>query len=156
VALRKTSGPVTISVGRPSAAIGIQFERLKISWSPVPARGVGFRGITTSKGPVAPRDRMWVTLAGPIATVLLLPVYVALAILTAGDPGWIPATFGLGALACFVGLLFNLDPRPADAAERAGTKPMGRDGPQAMAAYREMRRSGQDAEGALRGGQEIR
>jgi hypothetical protein len=51
---------------------------------------------------------------------------------------WIPATFGLNALACFVGCLVNLDPRRTAGEVRASLR---RDGPQALAAYRAMRRS---------------
>ncbi len=137
-ALRAAPGKVTIVVGRKSAALGIFFERLGIWWSPIPARGVSFRGICIWNARLAtPRGRLSVALRGPLVTALLIPVYAAAAAVTRTSPAWIPATFGLSAFACFVGCLVNLDPRISAEEKNVSLR---RDGPQALAAYRAMRR----------------
>jgi hypothetical protein len=141
VALRSTSGKVTVVVGRQSAALGIVFERLTIWWSPIPARGVPFAGICLCDVRQAtPRAQLIMMLAGPAVTALLIPAYVYAAILTArSSPGLIPATFACAAFACFVSCLWNLDPRQTEAEK--GARLFRRDGPQALAAYRRMRRN---------------
>jgi hypothetical protein len=138
-ALHAAPGKVTIVVGRKSAAVGIFFERLGIWWSPIPARGVSFRGICFWNARLAsPRGHLTVALQGPVVTALLIPTYAAGAVVTRTSPAWIPATFGLSAFACFIGCLVNLDPR-ITAEEKKGS--LRRDGPQALAAYRAMRRN---------------
>jgi hypothetical protein len=138
-ALRAAPGKVTIVVGRKSAAVGVFFDRLGIWWSPIPARGVSFRGVCIWNARLAsPRGRFSVALRGPIVTALLIPVYAAAALATRNSPAWIPATFGLSAFACFIGCLVNLDPRTTAQEHKATFR---RDGPQALAAYRAMRRS---------------
>lgn len=140
-ALRAAPGKVTIVVGRKTAAVGIFFERFGIWWSPIPARGVSFRGICIWNARLATsRGRLAVAMRGPIVTALLIPLYAAAAVATRTSPAWIPATFGLSAFACFVGCLVNLDPR-ITAEEKKGS--LRRDGPQALAAYRAMRRARQ-------------
>lgn len=140
VALRLTSGRVIVHVGRPSMALGVDFERLMIRWSPVPARGVEFRGVCIwDAASATPRDRFQVTIAGPLVTVSLIPLFVLGAFASAGGPDWIPATFGLSALGAFISCLVNLDPRPANATERAAPGRSRRDGPKAIAAYRAWR-----------------
>jgi hypothetical protein len=130
---------VTVVVGRKTAAVGIVFERLTIWWSPVPARGVSFRGVCIWQAHLAShRDRLAVALWGPAITALLIPAYVAAAVLTRTSPTWIPATFGLGAFSCFISLLMNLDPRTTSAERKA--RSIRWDGPQALAAYRAMQR----------------
>ena len=137
-ALREAPGKVTIVVGRKSAAFGIFFERLGIWWSPIPARGVSFRGVCIWNARLAtPRGRLSVALRGPLVTALLIPIYAAAAVATRTLPVWIPATFGLSAFACFVGCLVNLDPRRTTEEKKTSLR---RDGPQALAAFREMRR----------------
>jgi hypothetical protein len=138
-ALRAAPGKVTIVVGRKSAALGIFFDRLGIWWSPIPARGVAFRGICIWNARLAtPRRRLSVALSGPLVTVLLIPIYAAGAVATRSSPAWIPATLGLSAFACFVGCLVNLDPRITVEEKKRSLR---RDGPQALAAYRAMRRT---------------
>jgi hypothetical protein len=146
VALRVSSGIVVVVVGKPSTAFQVLFERLKVIWSPVPER------LTLSPRPagacrydqadVKPRDQMLVTLAGPLATSLLIPVFIWATVECAGMPQWIPATWGLSALGAFISCLYNLDPRPATDAERAALNKPRRDGPQALAAYRAWRATG--------------
>jgi hypothetical protein len=140
VALRASppDSKVTVVVGRRSMAFGVVFERLTIWWSPIPARGVFFRGVCVwDSRPASHRDRLRVSLAGPAVTALLIPTYVAAAIATASAPAWVPATFWLGALSCFVSCLVNLDPRTT--AEERAARTLRRDGPRALAAYRAMR-----------------
>jgi hypothetical protein len=67
-------------------------------------------------------------------------------VITLGWPGWVTAALGLGALAEFIGLLINADPRPENNAERSGEDPATRDGPVALEAYREWRRLRADSE----------
>jgi hypothetical protein len=71
-------------------------------------------------------------------TALLIPVYVVATVLTKTSPSWIPATFGLSAFGCFVSCLVNLDPRRTADEVKSSFR---RDGPQALAAYRAMRRT---------------
>jgi hypothetical protein len=138
-ALKAAPGKVTVVVGRKSTAIGIEFERLMIWWSPIPARGVSFSGICIWNGSTAtPRGRLSVALRGPLVTALLIPIYAAAAMLTKNSATWIPATFGLSAFACFISCLINLDPRRTPDEVKASFR---RDGPQALAAYRAMRRT---------------
>jgi hypothetical protein len=132
---------VTVVVGKKTAALGIVFERLTIWWSPIPASGVSFRGICIWQGHLAShRDRLKMALAGPLMTALLIPVYVAAAVVTRTSVTWIPATFGLAAFGCFASLLMNADPRTTKA-ELSSRVSIKRDGPQALAAYRAMKRS---------------
>ncbi len=140
VALRSIPGKVTVVVGRQSAALGIVFERLTIWWSPIPARGVSFAGICLCDlRQATPRARLCLLLAGPTVTALLIPIYVYATFLTArSSPGLIPATFACAAFSCFVSCLWNLDPRQTKVEKDAST--IRRDGPQALAAYRAMRR----------------
>jgi hypothetical protein len=146
VALRVSSGIVVMLVGKPSTAFQVLFERLKVIWSPVPER------LTLSLRPagvcrydqanVKPRDKTLVTLAGPLATALLIPVFIWATVECAGMSQWIPATWGLSALGAFVSCLYNLDPRPANDAERAALDKPRRGGPKALAVYRAWRNEG--------------
>jgi hypothetical protein len=139
-ALKAAPGKVTVVVGRKSTAIGIEFERLNIWWSPVPAHGVRFMGVCIWNARLAtPRGRLMVALRGPLVTMLLIPIYVTTAVMTKDSPIWIPATFGFSAFACFIGCLVNLDPRRTSDEVKTSFR---RDGPQALAAYRAMRRTG--------------
>jgi hypothetical protein len=138
-AMNAAPGKVTVVVGRKSTAIGIEFERLNIWWSPVPARGVRFLGVCIWNARLAsPRGRLSVALRGPLMTMLLIPIYVAATVISKDSPAWIPATFGFSAFACFVSCLINLDPRRTPEVKSS----FRRDGPQALAAYRAMRRNG--------------
>lgn len=138
-ALKAAPGKVTVVIGRKSSAIGIVFERLTIRWSPVPARGVRFLGVCIWSARLAtPRGRLSVALRGPLITALLIPVYAAAAVLTKASPPWVSATFGLSACACFLSCLINLDPRRTADEVKSSFR---RDGPQALAAYRAMRRT---------------
>lgn len=133
-------GPVLVYVGRPPALLRWRFTRLQINWSPLPPRGVPFAGVALSRRACTPRARLAVLLAGPAVTALLLPALL-LAMLTSLDsPGWVPTTWGLSALNAFASLLYNIDPRPATKAERAGAATMRRDGPEALAEFRAWRR----------------
>lgn len=126
-------------VGRKSTAIGIEFERLHIWWSPVPARGVRFMGICIwNASRASPRGRLSVALRGPLITALLIPVYLGAAVMSKDSATWIPATFGFSAFARFLSCLINLDPRRTSEEVKASFR---RDGPQALAAYRAMRRT---------------
>jgi hypothetical protein len=147
MALRASPGRVIVVVGRHSAGLKIIFERLQISLSPVPAQGVGFHGICIwDSRRATPRERLRVSIAGPIVTAALIPAYAFLAVLTADAPAWIEATFVLSASSCVVSCLFNLDPRPANAAERAAPSKSRRDGPRALNAYRAMRQDDRERE----------
>ncbi len=147
VALRIAPGPVIVLVGKPDNAVQILFKRLKISWSPIPLRRqwLGFRPAGYCKWSAVEatsRDRLLVSLAGPLATALLIPLFIWATVEYAGMSQWIPATWGICALDALISCLFNLDPRPANDAERAGANRIKRDGPQALAAYREWRAIG--------------
>ena len=141
LALRAVPGPVIVHVGRPPAWIELDWPRLKIRWSPLPARGVPFAGLCVWRGSLAsPRAKVAVYLAGPLVTALQIPVFLALLALCREMADWIPATWGLSALVAFIGVLFNLDPRTS-AEANAAHGAIRRDGPQALAAYRVWRAS---------------
>jgi hypothetical protein len=146
VALTVSPGPVIVHVGRPSAAIGVLWGRLTVHWSPVPAQGVRSRGICVWGGQDASDlRRLAVSLAGPVATALLIPVFILATVECADLPQWIPATWGLSALGAFISCLVNFDPRSTkDAKQPASLAPRG-DGPMALAAYRRWRAQRQRA-----------
>jgi membrane-associated protease RseP (regulator of RpoE activity) len=136
VALRVSSGPVLVHVGRPPALLRCHLTRLQINWSPLPPRGVPFAGLCASRPARTPRARLAVVLAGPAVTAFLVPAFVFAMVASSDLPGWVPATWGLAALTAFVSLLYNVDPRPATQAERARAATMRRDGPAALAEFR--------------------
>jgi hypothetical protein len=140
VALRLSSGPVIVHVGRPPAPLRWHFERLQITWSPLPPRGVPFSGLCLSRPAASPRARLAVLLAGPAVTALLVPAFLLAMVASLDLPGWVPATWGVAALGAFTSLLYNADPRPATKAERAGAANMRRDGPRALDEFRAWRR----------------
>jgi len=147
VALRVAPGHVVVVVGRPDTTIQIHFERLKLWWSPVPMRHnwLGLKPGGVCKCDIrnaTPRDQLLVALAGPLATALLIPVFIWATVECAGMPQWIPATWGLSALGAVISCLFNLDPRPTSDSERSGHNWIWRDGPRALAAYRAWRAAG--------------
>jgi hypothetical protein len=139
VALRLSSGPVIVHVGRPPAPLRWHFERLQITWSPLPPRGVPFGGLCLSCPAASPRARLAVLLAGPAVTALLVPAFLLAMVASLDSPGWVSATWGLAALSAFASLLYNIDPRPATKAERGGPTTMRRDGPVALAEFRAWR-----------------
>jgi hypothetical protein len=142
VALRVSSGRVLVHVGRPPAPVRIEGVRLVINWSPLPMRGVPFGGLCMwRQRSSSPRARLAVAIAGPLVTAALVPVFLFLMVKSIGMPDWVPATWGLSALFAFVSVLVDADPRPANAAERAGDRVVIRDGPRALAAYRAWRGS---------------
>jgi hypothetical protein len=140
-ALRVSSGPVLVEVGHGRTATTLVFERLTVKFSPaLHRRGSHHRGICRWQGATAtPRDRMRVALAGPIATALLIPFYVLGAYMTRNSPAWVEAVFVLSAVACLIGLLFNLDPRPESLLGSIPTGIQKRDGIKARTAYRQSR-----------------
>jgi hypothetical protein len=140
VALRVSSGPVFVYVGRPPALVRWRITRLQINWSPPPPRGVPFAGLCVWRPARSPQARLAVRLAGPAVTALLVPAFLLVMVVSLDSPGWVPATWGLAALSAFVSLLYNIDPRPATKAERAGAATMRRDGPEALAEFRAWRR----------------
>jgi hypothetical protein len=140
VALRVSPGPVFVHVGRPPPLLRWRSTRLQINWSPLPPRGVPFAGLCLSRPARSPRARLAVLLAGPVVTALLVPVLLLAMVASLGSAGWVPATWGLGALTAFVSLLYNIGPRPATKEERAGAATMRRDGPEALAEFRAWRR----------------
>jgi hypothetical protein len=75
VALRVSPGRVIVHVGRPATGFEVHFERLKVCWSPIPSRGVQFRGVCVWEGRTA-SARAWlaVSLAGPLVTASLIPI----------------------------------------------------------------------------------
>lgn len=137
-ALRASSGPVLVYVGRPPAPLRWRFTRLQINWSPLPPRGVPFAGVCLSRRACTPRARLAVLLAGPAVTALLLPAFLLATLTSLDSPGWVPTNWGLSALNAFASLLYNIDPRPATKAERAGAATMRRDGPEALAEFRRL------------------
>jgi hypothetical protein len=144
VALRVAPGPVVVVVGRPSTAFQVLFEHLKVMWSPLPMRSSWLRPspggyCKFDQRGVDPRDRMLVGLAGPAATALLVPIFIWATFECAGMPQWIPVVWGLSALGACISLAYNLDPRPANTSERTAATGSMRDGPRALAAYREWR-----------------
>jgi hypothetical protein len=138
-ALRYSEDKVIVVVGRQTAAVGISFERLTIWWSPIPTRGVTFAGLCIWNGRRAPaQGHFRVSLAGPVVTALLIPVYIYLAALTLDwSSKLVPATLAFEALNCLAICLFILDPRETKE-EKEGRRRR-RDGPKAFAAYRAMR-----------------
>lgn len=140
IALRVSSGPVFVHVGRPPPLLRWRFTRLQVNWSPLPPRGVPFAGLCLYRPARSPRGRLAVTVAGPAVTAILVPVLLLAMATSLSSPGWVPATWGLGALTAFVSLLYNIDPRPATRAERSGAATTRRDGPLALAEFRAWRR----------------
>jgi hypothetical protein len=137
-ALRAGEGPVLVSVGRPSSAVEIHFDRLKICFSPMPLGrrllrpGIGGYCKWDPVG-VSPRNRLLVYLAGPLVTALLVLAFVGATIATRDMPGWIPAPFGIGAFTTLLRMILGLDPRPRGADGQL------RDGGLAAASYRDWR-----------------
>jgi hypothetical protein len=74
---------------------------------------------------------------GPDPPRLALQIFIWATIECAGLPQWIPAAWGLSALGACISVAYNLDSRPANTHERKGTNRVIRDGPRALAAYRE-------------------
>ncbi len=70
VALRLTSGPVQVLVGRQSGLVRLSVGRLRVSIHLEPARGVGWSGLCVYKSSGVPNDELLITAAGPIASLL--------------------------------------------------------------------------------------
>ncbi len=143
VALRFTKGPVLADVGFGELCLSVAFERLTIKFRPR-VYGQGFRRGFCRYGAreAGPKGRMYVALAGPLATGVLALLYVALAFLTGAAPAWIQTSFALAAFACFVSFLINLDPRETAILGSVSPFQGNRDGPRARAAYRQWRSLG--------------
>ncbi len=139
IALRATSGPVVVHVGRPPGMVRLKYGRLEVVWSLVPARWGQFAGVCLwNPTGVSRRARLIFILAGPIMTSLLIPAFLLAAIACGGMPGWISATWTLSAIGAFAALLVDTYPWPASRVERAAGASR-RDGPRAVAAYRAWR-----------------
>jgi hypothetical protein len=148
VALRVSSDRVLVLVGGQPAPVRINGRRLQINWSPLPMRGVRGAGVCIWQDESSsPSSRLAVAVAGPFATALLIPLFLFLMVKSIGMPDWVPATWGVSALIAFISVLFNADPRPANAAERAGHNIVVRDGPRALAAFRAWRGSAMGTQG---------
>lgn len=138
VALKVTPGPVVAYVGRPSCAIEVHFERLKIGLSPVPVDGGSYGArCTAHTNSATQRDLLAIALAGPLATALTIAILVWAAIATKGLPIWIPAALWFNAAFAFIALLAALNPRSSKSPRPSGAA--GSDGAQALRAYRALR-----------------
>ncbi len=138
LALRFSADPVIVQVGRPPAIVEIASERLSVSWSLLPARGVPFAGLCLWNMKYATDlERMAVFLAGPLVTALLVPLFLWATIASFGSPHWLTATCLISAIGALVSVLFNIDPRTTDDEVRTGQ--IRRDGPRARAAFRAWR-----------------
>jgi hypothetical protein len=128
---------VQVHVGRPPAVFRFQTRRLLVSFSILPPRGVPFAGICLWKrrGP-DPFREMLILLAGPLASALCAVAFGLAALLAYAHHGtWIAMNVaGAGALLGLISFLYNVDPRPATASERAGQ--LRRDGPRALHCFR--------------------
>ena len=137
LALRFSADPVTVQVGRPPAMVEIAGKRLTVRWSLLPPRGVPFAGMCLWDIRYATDlERMAVSLAGPLVTAMLIPLFLWAAITSAGSPSWVTATWLVSANIALINFLICIDPRTTDE-ERA--EEILRDGPTARAAFRAWR-----------------
>jgi hypothetical protein len=140
VALRAAPGPVIVLVGRPAAATTIEFERLVIHLSPIPARGIFLRGSCHWAGSTASaRAQLTFFLSGPAAALALGLLMAGGALATATMSAWLPCTLGIAALAAVVSALFDVSPWPSNPIRPDAHSRIGRDGPKALGAYRDWR-----------------
>ncbi len=138
-ALRVTSQPVRVEVGREALRFTLIVERLTVMWSPIPKK-TNPRGVCYWQSQTAsPRQEMWVTLAGPIATALLIVPYGLAAYLTRNAAAWIQAVFVLSSLYCLINVATNLDTRKTALLGKAPPNPERLDGSKALSAYRRSR-----------------
>lgn len=110
--------------------------KFALGW-PFPLRRTS-SGTIWGSGSAGPGARLIVSLAGPLAAGMLLPLFLWLVVATAGVPGWVSAMLLGGALVVLIDLLMNLDPRSRSEDWLGPFSPL-RDGPRALAAYREWR-----------------
>jgi hypothetical protein len=157
VALLVAPGSVEVIVGSPWSAIEIDFERLRIRFSPLP---IWFSELLRADGPrprserrgaarvagmcrwdsaaASPRGKIAVYLAGPAVTALLIVVFVWMAVVCAAIPA-ISAIWVFSAFMATLSLLASFDPRPGRRTSQKFAGDLVRDFPLAMAAYREWR-----------------
>jgi hypothetical protein len=70
VALRLTDGPVTVLVGRQPGLVRFRIGRLRFSLHLWPTRDTDWGGVCLHEPAGLPRDLMYISLAGPIASLL--------------------------------------------------------------------------------------
>src|SRR2546425_5951317 len=98
LALRFAPGLVQVHVGRPPGRVRIGRRRLRVEFSPEPARGVSFGGVTIfASRRVTPLQSVAIAAAGPTATMLVTVALAAGAVLTAGAAPLAAWTLGLSA-----------------------------------------------------------
>ncbi len=115
VALRITTGPVLVQVGRQSPMVEVVGERLRIRFSMLPAKGgVSWRGFCASReGESTYLELCGEALAGPAVTALWGAAFFLAVVKSKGGPGWITATCLFCCAEAVVSLLENLKPRRA-------------------------------------------
>ena len=69
-ALRLTSGPVHVHVGRYPGLVRLRFGRLHLQFHVLAARGVSWSGICIFQPTVWPRQEAWIAALGPLASLL--------------------------------------------------------------------------------------
>lgn len=137
LALRFSADPVIVQVGRPPAMVELAGDRLAVRWSLLPSRGVPFAGMCLWDITYATDlERMAVSLAGPLVTAMLVPLFLWATIMSAGSPSWITATWLVSANIALIAFLTCIDPRMTDEERADGVF---RDGPTARAAFRAWR-----------------
>ena len=156
-ALLVAPGSVEVIVGSPWSAVEIDFERLKIRFSPLPIwfseliradstrprsekrRAARIAGICKwDPTGASPGGKMAVYLAGPAVTSLLIVMFVWTAIACAAIPA-ISAIWVISAFMATLSLLAGFDPRPGRRTSQKFAGDLVRDFPLAIAAYREWR-----------------
>jgi hypothetical protein len=134
-ALRFSNEPVLVQVGRPPAMVTLVGERLKVGWSMLPSRNVGFSGLTVwDDSESTDLEHVVVALAGPLATALLIPLFIWASIVSIGSPYLLTATL-VGAVAnCVLSVFVSLNPW-----SRRGPGGHSSDGRHAVRTYRAWR-----------------
>ncbi|HEX3618585.1 MAG TPA: hypothetical protein VHU61_18710 [Solirubrobacteraceae bacterium] len=141
--------PAEVVVGAGSLALRGRLGQLQISFSPVPILGSQVAGICRYKPDgVGWRTRGWISLAGPGATLLeLLGMLVLL-------PAWSHASvvlrdlFGVGTAMLALNVVTNLLPTPL-VRDAHGQVVLGRDGYNALQAFRNARATAPVLDGAF-------
>lgn len=69
VALRLTTDPVRVHVGRYPGLVRFRVGRLHVNLHVLPARGVNWSGVCVFSPPVWPRQWAWIPVAGPLGSL---------------------------------------------------------------------------------------
>jgi hypothetical protein len=69
-ALLFARGPVDVIAGRSPGLVRLRLGRLRISWHPLPARGVDWGGLCVCRDPMDPTRQAMIHAAGPAADLV--------------------------------------------------------------------------------------